>query len=144
MPADSRKQADAKSRGGGVLALIGGVIITGLTWYWAISDGKYDVKVAVLGPLAFVLGIGLLVHGAEIPVDGITRRARQYGFFGSLAGLLNLFLLGYFHKPHSSRVSLLLHLAVPVVVIAVWFLPDRFFGGPGSVPPKPADAPIEP
>lgn len=91
-----------------------------------------------------VLGIGFLVHGAEIPLDGIRPLTRIYGLAGSLAGILYLYLLGFFEQPHRSEAARWLDLAVPILIIAVWFLPDRFYGGAGHVPDKPADAAIEP
>jgi hypothetical protein len=141
---DPRKQADAKSRGVGVLVLLGGIAVTGLTWRWASQDGHYDVKAAVIGPVMVVLGIGFLVHGAEIPLDGIRRLTRIYGVFGSLAGIFYLYLLGFFERPHRSEAARLLDLAVPILMIAVWFLPDRFYGGAGHVPERPPNASIEP
>jgi hypothetical protein len=144
MDDDPRKVADAKSRGAGLLAVVGGLALTGLTWRWAWADGRYDLKMAVIGPLVGVLGVGFLIHGAEMPLDGVTTRTRQFGLLGSVAGIANLYFLGFFHKPHESPVSSLLALAVPLVLIGVWFLPDRFFGGPGHVPPKPPNTPIEP
>ena len=144
MEADRRKEADAKSRGAGLLALIAGIVAIGLTWRWAVNDGTYDVKVAVIGPLALLVGVGFLVHGAEIPLDGIRPLTRVYGLAGSLAGILNLYLLGYFARPLRSERARLLDLVLPIVMIAVWFLPDRFYGGTGHVPERPADASIDP
>jgi hypothetical protein len=142
--AHPRKEADLKSRGVGLLVLLGGIAVTALTWRWASQDGHYDVKAAVIGPLMLVLGIGFLVHGAEIPLDGIRPLTRIYGVAGSLAGIFYLYLLGFFERPHRSEAARLLDLAVPVVLIAVWFLPERFYGGAGHVPERPADASIEP
>jgi hypothetical protein len=125
---DPRKKADAKSRGIGLLVLLGGIAVTGLIRHWAADEGRYDMKAAVVGPLMIVLGIGFLVHGAEIPLDGIRPLTRIYGIAGSLAGILNLYLLGFFERVHRSEAA----------------LPDRFYGGPGHVPERAADASIEP
>lgn len=144
MTPDPRQEADAKSRGVGLLVLLGGIAVTGLTWRWAAGNGHYDVKAAVVGPLMLALGIGFLVHGAAIPLDGIRPLTRLYGVVGSLAGIFNLYLLGFFERAHRSGSARILDLAVPVVLVAVWFLPDRFYGGSGNVPERPADASIEP
>ena len=144
MTADPRKEADAKSRGVGLLVLLGGIAVTVLTWRWSFEDGRYDVKAAVIGPLMVILGVGFLVHGAEIPLDGIRPLTRAYGVVGSLAGILDLYLLGFFERAHRSETARLLDLAVPVVLIAAWFLPARFYGGPGHVPDRPESASIEP
>ena len=141
---DPRKEADAKSRGVGLLALIAGIAVIALTWRWALQDHHYSAKLAVIGPLALVLGVGFLVHGAEIPADGIRRLTRIYGLLGSLAGILNLYLLGYFERPHRSAAAGYIDLLLPIAMIGAWFLPDRAYGGPGHVPDRPESASIEP
>jgi hypothetical protein len=78
------------------------------------------------------------------PLNGIRRLTRIYGLLGSLAGILNFYLLGYFHRPHHSEAVGHLDVVLPIVMIAVWFLPDRFYGGTGHVPERPAGASIEP
>jgi hypothetical protein len=40
MTADRRKDADAKRRGVGLLVLLGGIAVTGLTWRWSVEDGR--------------------------------------------------------------------------------------------------------
>lgn len=128
----------------GLLVLLGGIAVVGLTWRWAAGDGHYDVKAGIIGPLMVVLGTGLILHGAQIPLDGIRPLTRIYGVAGSLAGLLNLFLLGFFERPHRSEAARLLDLAVPILMVVVWFLPDRFYGGTGHVPDRSPSASIDP
>jgi len=141
---DERSIADARSRGLGVVALLCGLAATGLTWHWALQDGSYDFKAALVGPVALVVGIGMLIQGAEIPLDGITPRTRMWGLAGSVAAIVNLYLLGYFDGVDEAEALGLLKLAIPVVITIVWFLPDRFFGGRGYVPARPPDSPIQP
>lgn len=144
MAASLREQADAKSRGAGLLLIVGGIVLIGLTWHWATGDQRYAVKAALIGPVVLALGIGLMVHGAEIPLDGIRPLTRIYGVVGSLGGILYLYSLGFFERPHAAEAARLLDRALPLVILGAWFLPDRFYGGRGHVPERPAGASIEP
>jgi len=53
--------------------------LTAWTWHGAMTREQYGFKAAMFGPVAAVLGIGMLSHGAEIPLDGITRVTRIWG-----------------------------------------------------------------
>jgi hypothetical protein len=140
---DERRQADLKSRAAGLLCLAIGGVLTWLSWRWGIKTGaSHAFKAAAIGPMAFVLGVGLLWSGAAMPVDGITPRTRRVGILGSLAGLSNLYLLGFFGD---SRTGMrVVQVIAAAAVIGAWLLPARYYGGEGRVPDRPPDAPIDP
>jgi len=121
-----------------------GLGLTAWTWQSAVVREQYGMKAAILGPVAVVLGLGMLLNGADMPLDGITQLTRRWGLAGSVAGIVNLYLLGFFDRAHRSAAARYVDLAVPVVMILVWFLPDRFYGGPGYVVPADPSEPIEP
>jgi hypothetical protein len=140
---DERRKADIKSRAAGLLCLGAGGALTWLSWRWGITGGApHNLKAAAFGPMACVLGVGFLLAGASMPVDGITQLTRRVGILGSLAALSNLYLLGFFGD---SRIGMrVLQVVTVAVLIGAWLLPARFYGGEGHVPERPPNAPIDP
>ena len=128
---------DLGSRAAGALCLVAGAALSVWTWRSALTDGQYSLKAAMIGPTVLVLGVGLLIHGKGIPTSGATRLTRIYGVAGGLATILNLYLLGFFDRPVQHRSVWLMESALPFLLLLVWALPSRFFGGP----PTPADEP---
>jgi hypothetical protein len=122
------------SRGAGGLCLLVGVALTAWTWRSALTDGHYALKAALFGPTLAVLGIGLLIHGKGIPTSGATRLTRIYGVAGGMATILNLYLLGFFDRPARHQSVWLLESAMPFLLLFVWALPNRFFGGTPTAP----------
>ncbi len=120
---------DLGSRAAGALALLAGGGLVVWSWRSALGDGHYGFKTALLGPTILVLGIGLLIHGEGIPTSGATRLTRIYGVAGGLAAIVNLYLLGFFSRPVKHRSVWMLETALPFLLLGVWALPSRFFGG---------------
>jgi hypothetical protein len=112
---------DRKSRAAGLVCLVIGAGFTAWAWFEALHEGGYGVKRAAFGPQVMVVGIGLLIHGRGIPTAGVTSLTRAYGFAGGVAGLVNLYSLGYFEPPGKAHLFTLL-------TLLVWFLPGRMFG----------------
>lgn len=143
-----RTQEDLNSRAAGALALLAGGGLVVWSWRSALGDGQYGFKTALLGPTLLVLGIGLLIHGDGIPTSGATRLTRLYGVTGGLAAILNLYLLGFFSRPLKHRSVWVVETALPFLLLGVWALPSRFFGG--ETPPAATERapsrppPIEP
>jgi hypothetical protein len=142
---------DFGSRAAGVLCAVIGTVLTIWAWRSALGDGQYDLKAAIVGPTVLALGVGLLIHGKGIPTSGATRLTRIYGVAGGLATIANLYLLGFFRRPVKHRSVWLMESALPFLLLLVWALPTRFFGGaPGSVAkhmptePRHTPKPIEP
>jgi len=93
-----------------------------------------------------VLGVGLLIHGKGIPTSGVTRLTRIYGVAGGIATIVNLYLIGFFQRPVKHRSVWLMESALPFLLLLVWALPSRAFGGPPSpvvthTPPEPSGPP---
>jgi hypothetical protein len=136
------------SRAAGVLCLLAGTGLTVWAWRSALTDGSYALKAAMVGPTILVLGIGFLVHGEGIPTSGITRLSRIYGVAGGLATIANLYLLGFFQRPVKHRSVWMMETALPFLLLGVWALPARVFGGdPTRRPiarPDPPDLPAPP
>lgn len=141
---------DAGSRAAGVLCVVVGTVLTIWAWRSALGDGQYGFKAAIIGPTVLVLGVGLLIHGKGIPTSGATRLTRIYGVAGGVATIINLYLLGFFQRPARHRSVWLMESVLPFLLLFVWALPSRFFGGapsPGaehmpteaSRPPKPIE-----
>ena len=133
---------DLKSRAVGVLCVAIGAALTWWSWSSALGDGQYSLKAAMVGPTILTLGVGLLIHGRGIPTAGATMLTRAYGLAGGIATIGSLYLLGYFARPHKNKSLAVLEAALPFVLLLVWFLPSRAFGGaPESPAPPPAAGP---
>jgi hypothetical protein len=131
------------------LLLVGiGVGLGNWTWYSAHHQSQYSLKAAIVGPMALVLGLGMLVHGAGIPTTGATLLTRIYGFAGTVAALGLLHYLGYFNQPGHGSTERLLESGPLLLLLFIWFLPSRFFGPraarPSAPPSTSADARPDP
>jgi hypothetical protein len=123
---------DIGSRAAGVLCVVVGTGLTVWAWRSAMGAGQYGLKAAIIAPTVLVLGVGLLIHGKGIPTSGATRLTRIYGLVGGVATIINLYLLGFFQRPVKHRSVWLMESVLPFLLLLVWALPSRFFGGPSS------------
>ncbi|OGE40058.1 hypothetical protein A3D25_04620 [Candidatus Daviesbacteria bacterium RIFCSPHIGHO2_02_FULL_43_12] len=94
----------------GLLIMIGGIFITRMIWSSAQDTGRYLVQAAGVGPAAVVLGIAMilfptyreerLAKGEDLSnLKGfqlVTPRWWVIIAIGLLAGLANLYFLGFF------------------------------------------------
>src|SRR5574341_287897 len=143
---DRVQSEDIGSRAAGVLCFVVGAGLTVWAWRSALDGGQYGLKVAIIGPTVLVLGMGLLIHGKGIPTSGATRLTRIYGLAGGIATILNLYLLEFFERPVRHRSVWLMESALPFLLLLVWTLPNRFFGGAPTpqVSPSPHEHPSPP
>jgi hypothetical protein len=108
--------AHTPNRAAGGILLGVGVMMSAFAWYEALREGQFGEKGALFGPLAIVVGIGLLVHGPAMGRMRVNYLSRIYAVCGTLAGLGNLYLL----TGEVDRILLLLPL--------LWLLPAWVFG----------------
>jgi len=106
------------------LLLLSGVVLTVTSRAAGLESGAKTA--AMIGPVAFVLGVGMAVHGAAMPPAGVTRVTRIWGLIGSAFAALNLWTLGFFGGEGFART--VARVAVPVALVVVWLLPARFYG----------------
>jgi hypothetical protein len=83
-----------------------------------------------MGPVAVTLGIGMAIHGGAMPPTHITLPARAWGVLGSLASCANLWSLGFYSSVRANSAGGIVRAVVPLVLVAVWFLPARYYGQP--------------
>jgi hypothetical protein len=117
---------NAESIGGVVVLLACGTGLTFLSHRWGVGGNHMSQLAACFGPMAVVLGVGMVIHGVAMPLNRISLAARFWGIVGSLAGAANLWDLGYFQQggPAGRAVRLLM----PVALVGAWLLPARFYG----------------
>jgi hypothetical protein len=116
-PARLEGQAQGANRMAGGMLLFVGAVMVAATWYWAVKDGLYPEKLALFGPMCFVIGAGLLIHGNAMERTSVNRLSRIYAFAGTVAGLAYI----YFLSRHVDWILLLFPL--------IWLLPGWLFGG---------------
>ena len=81
---------------------------------------------AIIGPVGLALAVGMAVHGVAMPTTHISRPARLWGLAGSLAGIVNLWSLGYFSQGGGAGRTV--RMLMPVALVVAWLLPQRFYG----------------
>jgi hypothetical protein len=108
--------AHTPNRAAGAILLGVGAMMLAFTWYEALREGLFPEKSAIFGPVAIVVGIGLLVHGPAMGRTHVNHLSRIYAICGTLAGLGDVYLLA----GHVDRILFLLPL--------LWLLPAWVFG----------------
>jgi hypothetical protein len=120
------KRHSPDSIGATVLLLLCGAVAFTLSRRWGVDGSLARQMAAIIGPLGLALGLGMAVHGAAMPTTHISRPARIWGLAGSLAGIVNLWSLGYFSQ--GAGAGRLARLLMPVALVVAWLLPPRFYG----------------
>ena len=120
-------------RATGVALAAAGAALMWIAWQGRVAGGFGVVEAAAVGPLSAVLGLGVLLHGAEIPRYGMSRRTRLYGVVGGVCGAAYLWLVTGFTAAPSGRARWLL----PLALTAIWLVPMPSEGRrPGSGAPQ--------
>ena len=120
------RRHSANSVVGAILLLGCGTALTVISHRWGTGADHMSQMAACIGPLSFALGVGLVVHGVAMPLDRISVVARAWGIAGSIAAGVDLWLLGYYQQ--GASVGRAVRVLMPVVLVAAWLLPARFYG----------------
>lgn len=116
-----------------VLFVCGGALLY-LSRARGVGSDLLSQMAAALGPVALVLGLGMAIHGRDMPPTHVTVLARVWGLIGSIAAVVNLWMLGYFRQggPAGRAIRWL----APLALLGAWLLPARAYGAPPAIADK--------